>query len=365
MRAGTVGCKGEPVRLPPGVFHRSGIVRAESPKKMRRDGRLRQFKSKGEGCLKRIDGFLRRAVLLAMLLVQAGRAKEWSPPAGGEQIPLWPDKATIARPEVKGEESTQQSKTLVAGRPSTIVENVVRPTMTVFAAKGTRTGAAIVVFPGGGYHNLWIDIEGTEVCDWITAKGVTCVVLKYRVPGGGPYGLTMPRVPMALQDAQRAIGLLRERGGEWGIDPHKIGVLGFSAGGHLVAWVSNEAKRRYLPVDAADKQSSRPDFAVVLYPGHIWDYEDNHYEKPANGLRISKDAPPTFILQAQDDPVDNIHESATYYLALLKAEVPVEMHVYAHGGHAFGLRRTDQPITRWPELLESWLRTIDMLPKAP
>lgn len=300
-----------------------------------------------------------------MLLVQIGWANEWQPPAGIEQIPLWPDKAAIARPDVNGAERMVLGNTQVAGRPWNAVENVVRPTMTVFPAKGANSGAAVVVFPGGGYHILAIDLEGSEVCDWITTKGVACVVLKYRVPGGGPYGLKMPRVPMALQDAQRAIGLLRERAGEWSIDPHKIGVLGFSAGGHLVAWVSNEAMRSYAPVDAADKQSSRPNFAVVLYPGHIWDYEDNHYEEPANGLHVTKDTPPTFIVQAQDDPVDNIHESATYYLALLKAKVPVEMHVYAHGGHAFGLRRTEQPITRWPDLVETWLHTIGMLPKNP
>jgi acetyl esterase/lipase len=315
--------------------------------------------------LKRINGFFRGAAAVTMLMAQTGWANEWSPPAGIKQIPLWPENAAIARPETTGEESYRAATSPVAGRPWTRIENVVRPTMTVFPAKGVNTGAAVVVFPGGGYQILAIDLEGTEVCDWITAKGVTCVVLKYRVPGGGPYGLKMPRVPMALQDAQRAMSLLRERGGEWGIDPHKIGVLGFSAGGHLVAWVSNEAKRSYAPVDAADKQSSRPDFAVVLYPGHIWDYEDNHFQQPANGLRVTAAAPPTFILQAQDDPVDNIHESATYYLALLKAEVPVEMHVYAHGGHAFGLRRTDQPITQWPALAETWLRTIGMLPKTP
>ena len=300
-----------------------------------------------------------------MLMAQAGWAGEWSPPAGIEQIPLWPENAAIARPDVKSEENYRTSTSPVAGRAWTRVENVVRPTMSVFPAKGTNTGAAVVVFPGGGYEILAIDLEGTEVCDWITAKGVTCVVLKYRVPGGGPYGLKMPRVPMALQDAQRAIGLLRERGSEWGIDPHKIGVLGFSAGGHLVAWVSNEAARRYRPVDAADKQSSRPDFAVLLYPGHIWDYVDDYVRKPANGLRVSAATPPSFILQAQDDPVDNIHESATYYMALLNAKVPVEMHIYPYGGHAFGLRRSDQPITQWPVLVETWLRTIGMLPRAP
>jgi len=364
MRADMGRCKSRRVRSLPENFPRPRPARAEPRKKMRRDGRRQRFET-GEDCLKRIDGFFRRAAALAMLLAQTGWANEWQPPAGIEQIPLWPDKLAIARPDVKGEESARVGEKKIAGRSVTGVENVVRPTMSVFPAKGANTGAAVVVFPGGGYQMLAIDFEGSEVCDWITAKGVTCIVLKYRVPGGGPYGLKMPRVPMALQDAQRTIGLLRERGSKWGIDPHKIGVLGFSAGGHLVAWVSNEAKRSYAPIDAADKQSSRPDFAVVLYPGHIWDYEDGHYEKPANGLRVSKDAPPTFIVQAQDDPVDNIHESATYYLALLKAEVPVEMHVYAHGGHAFGLRRTDQPITQWPALAETWLQTIGMLPKQP
>jgi acetyl esterase/lipase len=333
---------------------------------MRQDGRRQRFET-GEDCLKRIEGFFCRAAALAMLLAQTGWANEWSPPADIEQIPLWPRTPPNAQP-VPGPEyalTKTSPDPKFAGKPVTGVYNVSQPTLSVFPAKGNNTGAAVVVFPGGGYQMLAIDFEGTEVCDWITAKGVTCIVLKYRVPGGGPYGLKMPRVPMALQDAQRAIGLLRERGGKWGIDPHKIGVLGFSAGGHLVAWVSNEAKRSYAPVDAADKQSSRPDFAVVLYPGHIWDYEDNHYETPANGLRVTKDAPPTFIVQAQDDPVDNIHESATYYLALVKAKVPVEMHVYAHGGHAFGLRRTKQPITQWPALAETWLQTIGMLPKQP
>ena len=179
--------------------------------------------------MKRIEGFF-RTTTLAMLLAQTGWANEWQPPAGIEQIPLWPDKAAIARPDVKAEESARVGETQIAGRPVTGVENVVRPTMSVFPAKGANTGAAVVVFPGGGYQMLAIDFEGTEVCDWITAKGVTCVVLKYRVPGGGPYGLKMPRVPMALQDAQRTIGLLRERGSEWGIDPHKIGVLGLSSG---------------------------------------------------------------------------------------------------------------------------------------
>ena len=309
--------------------------------------------------------FFWRATFVAITFVSAVHAAVWQSPPGGEQIPLWPEKVVIARPEVKGEESVIiESSKQVAGRPWTIVGNVAQPTMTIFPAKGANTGAAIVVFPGGGYRILAIDLEGTEVCDWITKKGVTCAVLKYRVPGGGPYGLKMPRVPMALQDAQRAIAVLRERAGEWGIDSHKIGVLGFSAGGHLVAWVSNQTKRSYVTVDSADKQSSRPDFAVVLYPGHLWDWEDHHLEKVMSGVHVTAAAPPTFIVQAQDDPIDNVHDSLVYYIALLNANVPTELHLYPHGGHAFGLRRTDQPITQWPELVETWLRAIGMLSPA-
>lgn len=315
-----------------------------------------------------MTGFLRAAALFAVTLASSARAAVWEPPRDGEQIPLWPAAAVIARPHVSGEETARPSTSLVAGRAWTRVENVVRPTMTVFRAKGDNTGAAVVVFPGGGYNILAIDHEGTEVCDWLAQKGITCVVLKYRVPGGGPHWdekckcAKTPREPMALQDAQRAIVLLRERAREWGIDPHKIGVLGFSAGGHLSAEVSNQATLRYAPVDAADRRSARPDFSVVLYPGHMWDGE--HLGAMKYGLHASATTPPTFIVQAQDDPVDDVHESLVYYIALLNAGVPVEMHIYAHGGHGFGLRRTEQPITHWPELVETWLRTIGMLPKA-
>lgn len=314
-------------------------------------------------------GFLLRSTPIALAFASGAYAAAWQPPAGGEQLLLWPDSAAIARPEAKGEESASTTTSLVAGRPWTKVENVVRPTMTVFRAKGTNTGAAIVVFPGGGYNVLAIDHEGTEVCDWLTEKGVTCVVLKYRVPGGGPHWdeackcAKVPRVPMALQDAQRTIVLLRDRAKEWGVDPHKVGVLGFSAGGHLSAEVSNQAAHRYKPVDAADRQSVRPDFSVVLYPGHMWD--GSHLNVVRNDVRASAATPPTFIVQAQDDPVDDVHESIVYYLALLNANVPTELHLYAHGGHGFGLRRTEQPITQWPALVETWLRTIGMLPKAP
>ncbi|WP_291190867.1 alpha/beta hydrolase [Dokdonella sp.] len=314
-----------------------------------------------------------RSFVLLCLLANASvagapivHATEWRPPTGIEQIALWPEDAAILRPEVSGEERAVEQTSLVAGRPWIAVEDVVRPTLSVFPAKGINTGVAVVVFPGGGYNVLAIDLEGTEVCDWLVPLGITCAVLKYRVPGSGDHWdrrcncRRTPPVSMALQDAQRAISLLRSRANDWGIDPHRIGVLGFSAGGHLSAAVSNEPTRRYAPVDAADEQGSRPDFSIVLYPGHLWD--SKHLEKVTNLAPVGSATPPTFIVQAQDDPVDDVHESIVYYLALLKAQVPTELHLYAHGGHAFGLRPTAQPITRWPALVETWLHAIGMLP---
>jgi acetyl esterase/lipase len=237
--------------------------------------------------------------------------------------------------------------------------------MTVYSPKEKNTGAAVVVFPGGGYWILAIDLEGTEVCDWLTSKGITCVLLKYRVPGNrlspksGPY----PDSPMALEDAQRTIGLVRFHAAEWHIDPHKIGVLGFSAGGHLVAAISTHFDHRlYSAIDAADQKSCRPDFAVLLYPGHMLENTTRNFELNPN-IPVSKQTPPTFLIQAEDDPVDDVKNSLVYYAALKKAGVPVEMHLYAQGGHAFGLRRTKSPITAWPQLMETWLETIGMIPK--
>lgn len=288
----------------------------------------------------------------------------WRPGEGLTQIPLWPTDLAIARPVLTGPETASVGGGGVAGRPVTMIENVERPTMTVFPAKGANTGAAVLVFPGGGYRALAIDLEGTEVCDWLTAEGITCVVLKYRVPGSGHYWNEacrchkIPTTPMALQDAQRAMTLLRHRAGEYGIDPKKIGVLGFSAGGHLVTAVSNAETLSYAPVDAADQESSRPNFGVALYPGHLWSGTGMGLY-PFNP--ISKTAPPTFIVQAQDDPVDDVRNSIVYFLALREAGVPVEMHIYAHGGHAFALRPTAQPITHWPAMVETWLHTIGVL----
>ena len=294
----------------------------------------------------------------------------WQPSPGHTQVPIWPGAVPDAQP-ITGPETfaTQEKDHLVAGKPWVYVERVSQPTMTVYSPKGKNAGVAVIVFPGGGYSGLAIDLEGTEVCDWLTAKGITCVLLKYRVPNTGPHwdercGCQLePKAPMAREDAQRTVGLVRFHAAQYGIDRHKIGVLGFSAGGHLVTDISAHFdKRSYPAVDGADKESCRPDFAVVLYPGHLW--LSSYKELRLNpNVPVTHQTPPTFLLQAENDPVDNINNSLIYYVALKNAGVPVEMHLYAEGKHAFGLRRTRFPITRWPDLVERWLGTIGMIPE--
>jgi acetyl esterase/lipase len=230
--------------------------------------------------------------------------------------------------------------------------------MTVYAPARKNSGAAVVVFPGGGYFVVAIDLEGTEACEWLTSRGITCVLLKYRVPCAreGPYRDCLA----ALQDAQRAVGLVRARAAEWQIDQNRIGVMGFSAGGHMVAAIStNFERRRYRTVDEADKVSCRPDFAIALYPGHLAVKEKNFVLNP--DIRVTSQTPPTFLLHATDDPVDPVENSLVYYAALQKAGVSAEMHLYAKGGHAFGLRQAESTITEWPELVEDWLKTMGVI----
>jgi acetyl esterase/lipase len=298
-------------------------------------------------------------VASALLLASA-----WEPSPGHTQIPIWPGTPPDARPadgpEIAGTVVDEAGKPrLVGGKPWTYVDKVSRPTMTIYAPQGKNTGAAVVVFPGGGYNVLAIDLEGTEVCDWLTSKGITCVLLKYRVPCAkvGPYR----DCPTALADAQRALGLLRHQAGRWHVDTKKIGVFGSSAGGHMAVSMSTHFQKRiYAPVDEADKESCRPDFAIALYPGHLAVPEKDFALNP--DIQVTSKTPPTFLLQAEDDPVDPVENTLVYDAALRKAGVPAEMHVFVKGGHAFGLRPTDAPITRWPPLLEAWLRTIRMIP---
>jgi acetyl esterase/lipase len=297
---------------------------------------------------------------------KVSRVMVWEPGAEGTQVPLWPEGLAIQKPDSADRpEEVGNGSRLVAGRPWTWASYVSRPTMTIYPPKGeNKTRAAMLVLPGGGYVAVAMDLEGTEICDWITREGMTCIVLKYRVPQAWHHGEEhverAPMVQLPLQDAQRAIGLLRHRASSYGIDPHKIGVIGFSAGGHLAAAVSNAAKRTYEPVDAADGESSRPDFAILLYPGHLWTESGS---KPGLNLspwvEIRADAPPTLLIHAMNDPTDDVRHSMAYGLALQEAGAPVDMRLYAKGGHAFGLRPTSDPITtEWPGLVVKWLQNL-------
>jgi acetyl esterase/lipase len=282
----------------------------------------------------------------------------WQPSPGHTQVPIWPGAAPDAQP-TPGPEYAETSTGIVGGKTMVVVHNVSVPTMTVYSPMGTNTGVAMVVFPGGGYQILAMDLEGTEICDWLTSKGITAILLKYRVPLKKAEPYSEPS-PLALEDAQRTLGLVRFHAAEWHIDPHKIGVIGFSAGGHLVAATSTHFDKRLYPIiDAADKVSCRPDFAVACYPGHL--YDEDHYLKLNPNVPVTTNTPPTFIVQAEDDHVDGVEQALTYYIALKNAGVPVEMHLYAQGGHGFGLRPTKLPITGWPHLVEAWLGTIGMI----
>jgi acetyl esterase/lipase len=281
----------------------------------------------------------------------------WQPSPGHVQIPIWPGAAPDVQP-VPGPETATPGA----------VTNVTRPTMTVYAPSGKATGAAVVVFPGGGFEMLAIDLEGTEICDWLTSRGVTCVLLKYRVPSL-PYDWRCKCRPHnqaistpSLQDAQRTLRLVRLHAVQWRIDPRKVGVIGFSAGGFLVAEVSTRfGDRLYAPVDAADQISSRPDFAIALYPGHLALAKNSIALNPEIASHITPRTPPTFLLQNEDDSVDKVEDALSYYMGLKRAGVPVELHAYAQGGHAFGLRAKNLPVSGWPRLVETWMRTIGVI----
>ena len=306
---------------------------------------------------------MKRTLLLILSVLACSAATlmaqtpAWQPAPGHVTLHLWPNGAPDATvnpaPEVN---TTTPQQPLIAGQPLIRLGNVSDPTLTLYAPKANNTGAAVVVFPGGGYQILAIDLEGTEVCDWLNSIGVNCILLKYRVPNSGPY----PKSPAALEDAQRAVGMVREHANEWHIDPNRIGVLGFSAGGHLAAALSTHFDKRIYPaVDAADQLSCRPDFAIIIYPGYLALSEKNF--EPNAAIEVTAQTPPTFLVQAEDDPV-HVENSIVYFMALKHAGVPAEMHIYTQGGHGYGLRPTALPITHWPRLAETWLQTIHVLP---
>ncbi len=305
-------------------------------------------------------GFLPVAAMVALWVGGGALTAQtpWTMPAGQATMKLWPGGAPGASAAVGPEKDIADPKTaMTAGKPLVRLTNVSEPSLTLYAAKGTNSGAAVVVFPGGSYEFLAIDLEGTETCDWLTAQGVNCVLVKYRVPGSGPY----PKSSAALQDAQRAVSLVRQHAVEWKLDPQKIGVIGYSAGGNLVAFLSTKFEQRvYSAVDAADEVSCRPDFAMMIYPAYLVD--------PNNGFAMTMDVvptaqtPPAFIVQSENDPL-HVENATAYFLALKNVKVPVEMHLFAKGGHGYGLRKTAQPVTDWPELANVWLQSIGVLKK--
>lgn len=292
----------------------------------------------------------------------------WQPGPDGAQVSLWPEDVEIPLPDYDGNpEMIGNGSPLIAERTWNWATYISQPTMTIYSPKANNTGAALLVLPGGGYAAVAMDLEGTEICDWITKYGVTCIILKYRVPqrwrknenGVG----RRPDDLLALHDAQRAMGLLRHRASSYNIDPNKIGVIGFSAGAHLAADVSNIYKRAYEAVDIADQQSSLPDFSIVMYPGRFLPKRRPETDLTlAQWMEISADAPPTLLIHAMNDHVNDIRHSMAYALALNDVGVPVDIRFYAKGCHAFGLRPTIDPITtQWPDQVVQWLQNIGVL----
>ncbi len=295
--------------------------------------------------------------LAAGLLAAAAPGPAAFGAAAPDPILLWPQGAPGEKGNL-GEEKdlTKPGDGLVAGQSVIRLGNVSQPTLTVYRPPpATDTGAAVIVCPGGAYHILAMDLEGTEVVQWLNSIGVTGVLLKYRVPARPG----RPRYEAPLQDAQRALGLVRQRAAQWGLDPKRVGVMGFSAGAHLAAALSNNFEPRvYEPVDAADQTSCRPDFVMLVYPAYLTVEKEG--DKLAPELNVTAQTPPTFLVQAEDDPV-RVENSLFYYLALKRAKIAAELHVYPAGGHGYGLRPSAQTVTTWPARAEQWLRTLGVL----
>lgn len=284
-------------------------------------------------------------------------------------LPVWPgavpqDFGTIG-PERVRDPSEAPTKT------AKWITNVTQPSLTVFPPPaGRNTRAAIIICPGGGYWNLAWDLEGEEVAAWFNRAGFTAAVLKYRVPRrpGQPEGRPAPG---PLLDAQRAVSLMRHRAEAWDIDPKRIGMVGFSAGGHLaIATATHFDQRGYEPIDEIDTVSCRPDFAAAIYPGYFIEQRPAGVEINKDALapyvRIPKETPPVFLAHATDDPVAGPENSVLMHLALKRAGIPVELHIYARGGHGFGVRPTALACSTWPDRCVAWLRDLGMLaPQSP
>jgi acetyl esterase/lipase len=275
-------------------------------------------------------------------------------PAQQRTVWLWPngnpEPSKVVGPEV---DPTTDANRIVSGKTTVRVTNVSRPSLAVYSpAPAKNTGAVALVFPGGSYLRLSYNLEGTEVCDWLNSIGVTCVLVKYRVPEEGHF----PDNVEDLEDAQQAIRLTRANAAEWQIDPKRVGVIGFSAGAHLAAVLSThpDFESKNVPSTTLD---ARPDFQMIIYPGWLTGPDG----KVSPSLRPTPEVPPTLIIQAENDYTAHVENSLGYFQALKDAKIPAELHLFTLGGHGFGLRPTELPISGWPTLAEEWLHTIHIL----
>ena len=306
--------------------------------------------------------------LMACLLPAFLASCAAAPPAAAPSpivVELWPGKAP-GDPGIKGEEAARIHASPLVG-PTKLVTNVSKPTLTIHPPPRDRnTGTAMLICPGGGYWDLYWELEGEEVAAWLNSQGMTGIILKYRVPRRAGDVRGEP-APGPLIDAQRALSLVRSRASEWGIDPGRIGMVGFSAGGHLAfAAATNFDQRKYEPVDAADQAACRPDFAVMCYPGYM---KARDKDELSPGLRIPPGTPPIFLAHAFDDSEKvggSIPEnSAVTWLALKRAGIPAELHLYASGNHDFGVRQNGKLPSSWPHLCVKWLRSLGLLKELP
>jgi acetyl esterase/lipase len=307
-----------------------------------------------------------RAILAGMILSHvlfAAAVTAGAPTAPSEILgpfPLWPAMAPGETGSLGPEHDvTTPNHRTAGGRRVARITNVTVPTLTVYSpSKDRRTGAAVLVFPGGAYQYVSMDLEGAEICEWLSSIGVTAVLVKYRVPER----VGRARHAAPVQDGQRALGIVRAHAAEWGLDPKRVGVIGFSAGAHLSAALSTQfARRTYDRIDSADDLSARPDFVLLIYPAYLVVPESRDLSPE---VRVSAETPPTFLLQTEDDSLQ-VENSLAYYAALKDAQVPAEMHLYPSGGHGYGLRPLPNTVSAWPVRAQDWLRAIGVLAPSP
>ena len=284
----------------------------------------------------------------------------WSAAAAAEPlvVEIWPGKVPDESGNIGAERFRMSPaldrKQVEVTEPTRMITDVTKPTLTIYRPpKEKDTGTAMLICPGGGYWNLYWELEGEEVATWLNSVDVTGIILKYRVPRRPDEPKGEPaRRPLA--DAQRAVSLVRSRAAEWGIHPERIGIVGFSAGGHLaMAAATSFDKRTYEPIDDIDKISCRPDFAIPVYSGYL---KAKDKDELAPGLRIPTGTPPVFLAHGGDDIISPPVHSVLMYLALKRAGVPAELHIYATATHGFGVRQSDHPYSTWTESCANWLR---------